>query len=145
MYIDALMKAAAASLTSSSSSSAWMDSYLPCGVLLDESCDSDEVFLSDGEKKRTLEEAADALVQISGMLVDAAQILHDCHEVRFMAISMCLLGLHLLQMLSENSFFEFITTSQTSYWPCRPCVSLHRSSYELYKAFEVFSFHRVKK
>jgi len=44
-----------------------MDSFSPCGVLLDESC--------DGEEKRTFEkecEAADALVQISGMLVDAA-------------------------------------------------------------------------
>jgi len=49
-----------------------MDSFSPC-----ESC--------DGEEKRTFEkecEAADALVQISGMLVDAAQILHDCHKVR---------------------------------------------------------------
>jgi len=43
------------------------------------------VFLSDSEEKRTFEkecEAADALVQISGMLVDAAQILCDCHKVR---------------------------------------------------------------
>jgi len=54
-----------------------MDSSSPYGVLLDESC--------DGEEKRTFEkecEAADALVQISGMLVDAAQILRDCHKVR---------------------------------------------------------------
>jgi len=71
------MKAAAASWTSSSSSSASMDSFSSCGVLLDESC--------DGEEKRTFKkecEAADAFVQISGMLVDAAQILHDCHKVR---------------------------------------------------------------
>ena len=57
----------------------------PCGVLLDESCDGDKVFLSDGKEKRTFEkecEVADALVQISGMLVDAAQILRDCHKVR---------------------------------------------------------------
>ena len=43
------------------------------------------VFLFDGEEKRTFVkecEAADALVQISGMLVDAAQILRDCHKVR---------------------------------------------------------------
>jgi len=54
-----------------------MDSFSPCGILLDESC--------DGEEKRTFEkecEAEDALVQISGMLVDAAQILRDCHKVR---------------------------------------------------------------
>jgi len=85
VYIEALMKAAAASWTSSSSSSASMDSFSPCSVLLDESCDDDEVFLSDGEEKCTFEkecDAADALVQISGMLVDAAQILHDCHKVR---------------------------------------------------------------
>ena len=34
-------------------------------------------------KRNTFEkeyEAADALVQISGMLVDAAQILRDCHK-----------------------------------------------------------------
>jgi len=62
-----------------------MDSFLPCSVLLGESCDGDKVFLSDGEEKRTFEkecEAADALVQISGMLVDAAQILCDCPKVR---------------------------------------------------------------
>jgi len=54
-----------------------MDSSSPYGVLLEESCDDEE--------KRTFEkecEAADALVQISGMLVDAAQILRDCHKVR---------------------------------------------------------------
>jgi len=54
-----------------------MDSFSPCSVLLDESC--------DGEEKRTFKkecEAADALVQISGRLVDAAQILRDCHKVR---------------------------------------------------------------
>jgi len=54
-----------------------MDSSSPYGVLLDKSC--------DGEEKCTFKkecEAADALVQISGMLVDAAQILHDCHKVR---------------------------------------------------------------
>jgi len=54
-----------------------MDSFSPCGVLLDKSC--------DGEEKCTFEkecEAADALVHISGMLVDAAQILRDCHKVR---------------------------------------------------------------
>jgi len=76
VYIEVLMKAAAASWTSSSSSSS-MDSFSLCGVLLDESCDDNEVFLSDGEEKCTIEkecEAADALVQISGMLVDAAQI-----------------------------------------------------------------------
>jgi len=62
-----------------------MDSLSPCGVLLDKSCDDNEVFLSDGEEKHTFEkecEAADALVQISGMLVDAAQILRDCHKMR---------------------------------------------------------------
>jgi len=62
-----------------------MDSFSPCGVLLDESCDNNEVFLSDGEEKRTFEkecEATDALIRISGMLVDAAQILCDCHKVR---------------------------------------------------------------
>jgi len=62
-----------------------MDSFLPCGVPLDESCDDNEVFLSDVEEKSTFErecEGADALVQISGMLVDAAQILRDCHKVR---------------------------------------------------------------
>jgi len=62
-----------------------MDSFSPCGVLLDESCEDNEVFLSDGEEKRTFVkecEAADALVQISGMLVDAAQILRDCHKVQ---------------------------------------------------------------
>jgi len=78
VYIEALIKAAAASWTSSSSSSSVsMASFSPCGVLLDESC--------DGKEKRTFEkncEAADALVQISGMLVDAAQILRDCHKVR---------------------------------------------------------------
>jgi len=61
------------------------DSFSPCGVLLDESCDDNEVFVSDGEEKHTFEkkcEAADALVQISRMLVDAAQILRDCHKVR---------------------------------------------------------------
>jgi len=76
VYIEVLIKAAAASWTSSSSSSALMDSFLPCGVLLDESC--------DGEEKRNFKkecEAADALVQISGMLVDAAEILRDCHKV----------------------------------------------------------------
>ena len=76
------MKAAAASWTSSSSSSsAMMDSFSPCGVLLDKSCDSEE--------KRTFEkkcEVADALVQISGMLVDAAEILHDCHKVTCLQI-----------------------------------------------------------
>jgi len=85
MYIEALMKAAAASWTTSSSSLASMDSFSPCGVLLDKSCDDNEVFLSDGEEKHTSEkeyEAAGALVQISGMLVDAAQILRDCHKVR---------------------------------------------------------------
>jgi len=59
--------------------------FSPCFVLLDESCDDNEVFLSDGEEKCTFEkecEVADALVQISGMLVDAAQILRDCHKVR---------------------------------------------------------------
>jgi len=65
---EALTKAAAASWTLSSSSSASMDSFSPCsvGLLLDESC--------NGEEKRTFEkecEAANALVQISGMLVDA--------------------------------------------------------------------------
>jgi len=77
MYIEALIKVAAASWTSSSSSFASMDSFSPCGVLLDKSC--------DGEEKCTFEkecEAADALVHISGMLVDAAQILRDCHKVR---------------------------------------------------------------
>jgi len=52
-----------------------MDSSLHYGVLLDESC--------DGEEKRTFEkecEAADALVQISGMLVDTAQILRVCQS-----------------------------------------------------------------
>ena len=85
VYIEALMKATAASWTSSSSSSASMDSFSPCGVLLDESCDDDEVFLSNSEEKRTFEkecEAADAIVQISRMLVDAGQILHDCHKLR---------------------------------------------------------------
>ena len=50
---------------------------MPYGILLDESC--------DGKEKRTFDkecEAADALVQISGMLVDAAQILRDCRKVR---------------------------------------------------------------
>ena len=54
-----------------------MDSSSPYNVLLEESC--------DGEEKRNFEkecEAAYALVQISGMLVDAAQILRDCHKVR---------------------------------------------------------------
>ena len=54
-----------------------MDSSSPYGVLLEESCDDEE--------KRTFEkecEAADALVQISVILVDATQILHDCHKVR---------------------------------------------------------------
>jgi len=76
MYIEVLIKAAAASWTSSSSSVS-MNSSSPYGILLDESCDSEE--------KRTFDkecEAADALVQISGMLVDAAQILRDCHKVR---------------------------------------------------------------
>jgi len=85
VYVEALMKAAAASWTSSSSSSASMDSLSPFGVLLDESCDGNEFFLSDGEEKRTFEkecEAADALIHISGMLVDAAQILRDCHKVK---------------------------------------------------------------
>jgi len=72
------MKAVAASWTSpSSSSSVSMDSSSPYGILPVESC--------DGEEKRTFDkecEAADALVQISGMLVDAAQILRDCHKVR---------------------------------------------------------------
>jgi len=54
-----------------------MDSFSLCGALLDESC--------DGKEKRTFKKeckAADALVQSSGMLVDAAQILRDCHKVR---------------------------------------------------------------
>jgi len=71
MYIEALMKAAAASWTSSSSSSSLlMDSSSSYGILLDESCDDEEKHIFDKEC-----EAADALVQISGMLVDAAQIL----------------------------------------------------------------------
>jgi len=76
MYIEALMKAAAASWTSSSLSVS-MDSSSPYGILLDESCDGEEKRIFDKEC-----EAADALVQISGMLVDAAQILRDCHKVR---------------------------------------------------------------
>ena len=61
-----------------------MDSFSPCGVLLDKSC--------DGEEKRTFKkecEAADALVKISGMFVDATQILHDCHKVRRRQIYGC--------------------------------------------------------
>jgi len=78
MYIEALMKAAAASwISSSSSSSVSMDSSLSYGILLDESCDDEEKHTFDKEC-----EAADALVQISGMLVDAAQILRDCRKVR---------------------------------------------------------------
>jgi len=57
-----------------------MDSFSPCGVLLDESCGNNEVFLPDDEKKHIFEkecETTDALVWISGMLVDAAQIMRD--------------------------------------------------------------------
>jgi len=79
MYIEALMKAAAASWTSSSSSSSSvsMDSSSPYGILLDKSCDGEEKCTFDKEC-----EVVDALVQISVMLVDAAQILRDCHKVR---------------------------------------------------------------
>jgi len=128
VYIEALTKAAAASWTSSSSSSALMDSFSPCGVLLDESCDGDKVFLSDGEEKRTFEkecEAADALVQISGMLVGAAQILRDCHKVRRRQIYGrldVLVRPTLTPNASANSLFKFILPSQT-------CISLYRSSY----------------
>jgi len=81
VYTEALTTAAAASWTSSSSSSSSssstsMDSFSLSGILLDESCNGDKVFQSDGEEKCTFEkeyEASDALVQISGMLVDAAQ------------------------------------------------------------------------
>jgi len=81
VYIETLIAAVAASWTSSSlssSSSSSIDSFSPCGVLLDESCANNEVFLPDDEKKRIFEkecEVTDALVQISGMLVDAAQVL----------------------------------------------------------------------
>jgi len=76
VYIETLIAAVAASWTSSSlssSSSSSIDSFLPCGVLLDESCGNNEVFLADDEKKRIFEkecEATGALVRISGMLVD---------------------------------------------------------------------------
>jgi len=72
------MKAAAASWTSSSlSSSVSMDLSLSYGILLDESCDDEEKHTFDKEC-----EAAVALVQISGMLADAVQILRDCRKVR---------------------------------------------------------------
>ena len=57
-----------------------MDSFSPCGVVLDKSCGNNEVFLPDGKNKHIFEkecEVTDRLVQISGMLVDAAQILRD--------------------------------------------------------------------
>jgi len=85
VYIEALMKAAAASWTLSSSLSSSMDSFSLCNVLLDKSFCDNEVFIFDGEEKCTFEkecEATDALVQISGMFVDAAQILCDCHKAR---------------------------------------------------------------
>jgi len=78
------MVAAAASWTSSSSTSS-MGSSSPCGGLLDENYGDNEVFLPDDEEKRTFEkeyEATDALVKISGMLLDAVQILRDSQEVR---------------------------------------------------------------
>jgi len=83
-------------------------------------------------------------VECLSMLLKSCMIVIKWDDARFMAISMRLLGLHLLRMLSTNSLFEFIMPSQTSCWPSRTCVSLYRSSYELYKAFEVFSFHRVQ-
>jgi len=55
-----------------------MDSSSSYGILLNESCDDEENHTFDKEC-----EAADALVQISGMLVDAAQILRDCCKVRW--------------------------------------------------------------
>jgi len=74
VYIETLIAAVAASWTLSSSSS--IDSFLPCGVLLDKSCGNNEVFQPDYDKKHMFEkecEVTDALVRISGMLVHAGQ------------------------------------------------------------------------
>jgi len=84
-------------------------------------------------------------VECLSMLLRSCVIVIKWDDGRFMAISMRLLGLHLLRMLNTNSLFEFIMPSQTTCWPSRSGVSLRRSSHELYKAFEDFSFHRVLK
>jgi len=107
----------AASWTSSSSSSASMDSFSPCGVLLDESCDSDEVFLSDGEdsapSRRNVRRQMHSFrsVECLSMLLKSCTIVIKWDVAKFMAVSMHLLGLHLLRMPSENSLFEFIMPS----------------------------------
>jgi len=83
VYIKSLMAIAAASWTSSSSSSLSIGPFTPCGGLLDESYDDNEVFLLDDKEKCTFEkgcEATDALDRIGGMLLDAVQILRDCHK-----------------------------------------------------------------
>jgi len=58
------------------------------------------------------------------MLLISCVIVITWDIARFMAISMRLLGLHLLRMLSANSLYEFIMPSRTR-------VSLHRSSFLL--------------
>jgi len=87
VYVESLKATAAVSRSTSSPASSLMkDSFSPCVGLLDESCGDNEVFLpNDDEERCTFKkecEAMDALVRISGMLLNVAQILRDCHEMR---------------------------------------------------------------
>jgi len=87
VYIELLKATAAVSRsTSSPASSSTKDSFSPCVGLLDESCGDNEVFLPDDEDEERCTfkkecEATDALVRISGMLLDVVQILRDFHEM----------------------------------------------------------------
>jgi len=62
-----------------------MGSCSTCCGLPYKSCSDNEVCLLGDKEKCTFEkecEATDALVQISGMVLDAVQILRDSHKVR---------------------------------------------------------------
>ena len=72
----------ASSTSLPASSSSMKDSFSPCVGLHDE-CSGDNE--DDDEERRTFKkecQATDALVRISGMLLDVVQILRDCHEMR---------------------------------------------------------------
>jgi len=77
VYIERLMTAAAASWTSSSSSLS-MDSFSPWGGLLDESCGNNEVFLPDGEEKRTSEKKCEVTDALEGSVECFSMLCKSC-------------------------------------------------------------------
>ena len=94
-----------------------MDSFSPCGVLLDKSYDDNEVFYPTAKRntpsKRNVRQQMHSFrsVECLSMLLKFCVIVIKLDDGRYMAVSMHLLGLHLLRMLTTNSLFEFIMPS----------------------------------